>query len=137
MLRAANSISGDNIKLSERLFIPSYRLRGFENGKIGPKDGNDYIGGNFLSAINFTSTVPQILSNYQNMDIVLFLDAANVWGVDYSSSIDDGNAIRSSVGVGVDWFTVVGPLNFSLAQPILKESSDKTESFRFNLGTTF
>ncbi len=137
MLRSANSISGDNIKLSERLFIPSYRLRGFENGKIGPKDGNDYIGGNYLSAVNLTSTLPQILSNYQNMDVVLFLDAANVWGVDYSSSIDDGNAIRSSVGVGIDWFTVVGPLTFSLAQPILKESSDKTESFRFNLGTTF
>ena len=136
-LRSANSISGDNIKLSERLFIPSYRLRGFENGKIGPKDGNDYIGGNYLSALNFTSTVPQILNNYQNLDVVLFLDAANVWGVDYSSSIDDGNAVRSSVGVGIDWFTIIGPLNFSFAQPILKEPTDKTESFRFNLGTTF
>ena len=136
-LRSANSISGDNIKLSERLFIPSYRLRGFENGKIGPKDGNDYIGGNYLSALNFTSTVPQILNNYQNLDVVLFLDAANVWGVDYSSSIDEGNAVRSSVGVGIDWFTIIGPLNFSFAQPILKEPTDKTESFRFNLGTTF
>ena len=48
------------------------------------------------------------------------MDVANIWGVDYDSSIDDGNKIRSSVGFGVDWFTPIGPLNFSLAAPISK-----------------
>ena len=43
----------------------------------------------------------------------------------------------ASVGFGVDWFTVIGPLNFSIAQPITKADTDKTESFRFNIGTTF
>ena len=62
---------------------------------------------------------------------------ANVWGVDYSSAIDDSNKLRSAVGISLDWFTPVGPLNFSLAQPLLKKDTDKTESFRFNLGTTF
>ena len=66
----------------------------------------------------------------------MFLDVANVWGVDYDIT-DDSNKIRSSTGVAVDWFTPVGPLNFSLTQPISKASTDKTESFRFNLGTTF
>jgi outer membrane protein insertion porin family len=41
------------------------------------------------------------------------------------------------MGVAVDLLTPIGPLNFSLAQPITKSSSDKTETFRFNLGTTF
>ena len=45
--------------------------------------------------------------------------------------------LRSSIGIGVDWYTPIGPLSFSLAQPLSKKSSDKTESFRFNLGTTF
>ncbi|MBD1161927.1 BamA/TamA family outer membrane protein, partial [Pelagibacterales bacterium SAG-MED15] len=45
--------------------------------------------------------------------------------------------IRSSLGFGIDWFTVLGPLNFSIAQPITKASTDKTESVRFNIGTTF
>ena len=53
LLLSANSISNDNIKLSERLFIPSNKLRGFERGKIGPKDGDDYIGGNFATAAIF------------------------------------------------------------------------------------
>ena len=55
----------------------------------------------------------------------------------YDSSIDNSNTIRSSIGVGLDWFTPIGPLNFSFAHPITKASGDKTETFRFNLGTTF
>ena len=136
-LSTSNSISGDNIKLSERLFVPTRRLRGFENGKIGPKDANDFIGGNNMVTANFNSTIPQIFPNTQNIDFLVFMDAANVWGVDYSSSIGDSNSIRSSIGIGIDWFTPIGPLNFSLAQAITKEKSDVTETFRFNIGTSF
>ena len=137
LLSAASSLSDDDIKLSERLFVPSSKLRGFESGKIGPIDGDDFIGGNYLSVINLQSTVPFLFENSQNLDAVIFLDAANVWGVDYSSSIKDGSKIRSSIGVGLDWLTPVGPLNFSLTQVISKQSTDKAETFRFNLGTSF
>jgi len=61
---------------------------------------------------------------------------ADIWGVDYNSSIKGGGT-RSSVGVALDWMTPVGPINFSFAYPISKQTDDKTESFRFNLGTTF
>ena len=137
MLKAANSISGDDVKLTERLNIPSRRLRGFESGKVGPKDGNDFIGGNYVTSININTTVPQLFPNLQNLDALLFLDAANIWGVDYDSSINDGSKIRSSFGVGVDWYTILGPLTFSLAEVISKDDSDIEESFRFNIGTTF
>ena len=137
LLLSANSISNNNIKLSERLFIPSNKLRGFERGKIGPKDGDDYIGGNFATAANFSSTLPQLLSNVEEVDFVFFVDAANIWGVDYNSSLDDMGEFRSSIGLAVDWLTPVGPLSFTFAHPITKEDSDVTESFRFNLGTTF
>tara|TARA_A100001011_G_C14318737_1_gene849339 strand:- start:3281 stop:5521 length:2241 start_codon:yes stop_codon:yes gene_type:complete len=136
-LSAVNSITNDDVKLSERLYIPSRRLRGFISGRVGPKDGNDYIGGNYTSVLNLTTTLPQILENSQTTDFAIFMDVANIWGVDYDSSIDDGNKIRSSVGFGVDWFTPIGPLNFSLAAPISKATTDETETFRFNLGTTF
>ena len=136
LFKSANSLSGDDIKLSERLYIPGNKIRGFETGKIGPKDGSDYIGGNFASTINATTTIPMILENVQSVDIVLFADAANIWGVDYNSSLDK-NGIRSSVGLGIDWLTAVGPLTFSFAYPITKESSDIEETFRFNIGTSF
>ena len=135
-IKASKSINNKDIKLSERLNIPSNKLRGFEKGKIGPIDGNDFIGGNFVSAINLSSTIPQILENSQNIDVAVFFDAANVWGVDYDSSLDNSK-IRSSIGLGIDWFTLIGPLNFSFALPLSKEDTDKTESFRFNIGTSF
>ena len=58
-------------------------------------------------------------------------------GVDYDSSLDENDEIRSSIGIGVDWFTVVGPLTFSIAETISKADTDKDQSFTFNIGTTF
>ncbi len=81
--------------------------------------------------------MPQLFPNLQNLDTSLFIDAANIWGVDYDSSLGDNSKIRSSIGIGIDWFTVVGPLNFSLTEVITKDDNDIEESFRFNLGTTF
>ena len=136
-LKTANSITDEDVKLSERVFLPSNRLRGFERGKIGPKDGKDFIGGNYASSINITSTLPKILEDSQNIDVLFFMDAANVWGVDYDSSINDNSKIRSSLGVGIDWLSPIGPMNFTLAQPLSKADTDIIENFRFNLGTTF
>ncbi len=134
--KAANSLGDDDVRISSRLYLPSRKLRGFESGKIGPIDGNDFVGGNYLAAFNAQSELP-IFESLETIDFNIFYDAANVWGVDYSSAINDSSALRSSVGLGVDWYTPIGPLSFSLAQPISKKSTDKTESFRFNLGTTF
>ena len=136
-LQSANSITGEDVKLSERLSIPSSRLRGFESGKVGPKDGNDFVGGNYVATMNFTSTLPKILEDNQDVDILFFIDAANIWGVDYDSSIDNSSKLRSSIGLAVDWFTAIGPLNFSLTETLTKNDTDVTESFRFNIGTSF
>ncbi|MDB9742588.1 outer membrane protein assembly factor BamA [Candidatus Pelagibacter sp.] len=135
--KTSNSLSGKNVKLSDRLSLPASKLRGFESGKIGPKDGADYIGGNYAASINIATSLSQILPNSQNTNFSIFFDAGNVWGIDYSSSLSDESKIRSSVGIAVDLFTPVGPLNFSLSEPITKGKNDITESFRFNLGTTF
>jgi len=135
--QAVNTLKGDDARLSKRLYTSGSKLRGFEKGKIGPIDNGDYVGGNYVSGLNFSSTLPQILPSLEKIDFNLFFDAANVWGVDYSDTIDDSNKIRSSFGLAMDVLTPIGPMNFSLAQPVTKKSSDKTESFRFNIGTTF
>ncbi len=133
----ANSLSGKDVKLSDRLYLPESRLRGFESGKIGPKVGKDFIGGNYALSFNANTTLPQILPNLESADFSLFFDAANVWGIDYNDTIGDGGKIRASVGLAVDLFTPIGPLNFSFSEPISKGKYDITETFRFNLGTTF
>ena len=90
-----------------------------------------------VSNLNFQSTLPKILEDNQNIDLLFFIDAANLWGVDYDSSLDDSSKIRSSIGIAVDWFTAIGPLNFSLTETLTKNDTDVTESFRFNIGTSF
>ena len=134
--KMVTSLSDEDVRISDRLQVPGNRLRGFQKGKVGPVD-NGYVGGNYVSAINFSTNLPQVLPSMQNLDFKYFIDTANVWGVDYSSNINNSNAIRASTGVGVDWFTPIGPLSFSLSKAIKSKKSDKTETFRFNLGTTF
>ena len=134
--KSINSLSNDDVRLSKRLYLPSRRLRGFESGKVGPKDGSDYIGGNYVTSLNISTTLPELLKDLENVEFKFFYDLGNVWGVDYNSSLDS-NKIRSSTGLSIDWFTPIGPLSFSFAQPITKADSDITEGFRFDIGTTF
>ena len=127
----------DDVRISKRLYIPPSRLRGFAKAKVGPLDNNDYIGGNHLTSLNMSATLPNIFEGLDNLDVGVFFDAANIWGIDYDSSLDDKSTIRSSAGIGLNLLTPIGPLSFSFANAISKASSDKTETFRFNLGTQF
>ena len=135
----AKTITGlsDDVRISKRLNIPSSRLRGFEKNRVGPIDNNDYVGGNHVTAVNLSATLPNILEGLDNLDIGVFLDAANIWGIDYDSSLDDKSTIRTSTGVAFNLLTPIGPLSFSFANALTKASSDKTETFRFRLGTQF
>jgi len=135
-ISAINSIDGSDVRVSERLYLSSRRLRGFESGKVGPKDGKDFIGGNYSSAASISTTLPTFLPELESVDFNIFLDAGNIWGVDYNSKLDK-NKIRSYTGISIDWLTPVGPLNFVFAQPITKASTDVEQSFRFDIGTTF
>ena len=126
-----------DVRISKRANIPYNRLRGFEKGKVGPVDDSDYVGGNYVTALNLSTTIPGLFRSVENVDFTYFIDVANVWGVDYDTNIDESNKIRSSTGIGMNLLTPIGPLSFSLSKPITKKSTDKTETFRFNLGTTF
>ena len=135
--RAINSVNDEDVRVTDRLSLPRNKLKGFQSGRIGPVDNKDYVGGNYAVSLNFDTTLPMILPSLESIDFKYFLDAGNVWGIDYSDTIDDSNKIRSATGITIDWFTPIGPLNFSFAKDISKASTDKTESFQFNLGTTF
>ena len=135
----AKTITGlsDDVRISKRLNVPSSKLRGFEKSKVGPVDNNDFVGGNHVATLNLSATLPNIVEGLDNLDVGVFIDAANVWGVDYNSSLDDKNTIRTSTGVAFNLLTPIGPLSFSFANALTKASSDKTETFRFRLGTQF
>ena len=135
--QAINGLNDEDVRLNKRTKLSTTKLRGFESGKIGPKDGVDFVGGNYAVATNFEVNLPNLLPENTNTDIGLFLDFGNVWKVDYDDTIDDSNKIRSTTGIYTSWISPVGPMSFIFSQNLSKASTDVTESFTFNLGTTF
>ena len=134
---AVNGLNDKDVRLSKRANLPSNRLRGFESGKVGPKDGEDHVGGNYAMASNLEVSLPNLLPESTKTDIGLFLDFGNVWSVDYSDSVDDSSKLRSSAGINTSWLSPLGPMSFVFSQNLSKASTDVTESFNFRLGTTF
>ena len=134
---AINGLDNEDIRISKRLHLSSRKLRGFESGKVGPKDGNDYVGGNYATSANFEANLPNLLPEDINTDIGFFLDFGNVSGIDYDGSIDGAFKVRSSTGFNVNWMSPVGPVSAVLAKNLMKHNNDRTQSFNFNLGTTF
>ncbi len=127
----------DDVRLSKRINLPSKRLRGFEAGKVGPVDQGDYVGGNYATALNLEAQLPNLLPEATQTDVAAFLDFGNLWSVDYDSSAGSSSKLRSSVGVATQLYTPIGPVNFVLAQPLSKAESDKTQTFKFQIGTSF
>ncbi len=136
-LSAINGVGDDNVRLSKRKNLSQRKLRGFERGKVGPVDGSDHVGGNYAAALNLEANLPNFFPESTKTEVGLFLDVGNLWGVDYDSSIDESNELRSSTGVAASWLSPLGPMTFIFSSNLSKASSDKTESFSFNLGTTF
>ena len=50
---------------------------------------------------------------------------------------DDGNVVRTSVGVGLIWASPFGPLRFDYAVPLTKGQFDRVQQFKFGGGTSF
>ena len=59
------------------------------------------------------------------------------WHVDYSSTVNDSNKIRSSVGVATNMYTPIGPLSFVISQNLSKAETDETQTINFQIGTSF
>ena len=134
--RAIHGIDED-VRITNRLFLPAKKLRGFNTRRVGPKDGSDWVGGNYTTSLSFEAMLPNLLPESTRTDISLFVDNGNVWEVDYSNTVEDSNKIRSAFGVSANVFTAVGPLTFTLAQDISKNSTDEAQFFNFRLGTSF
>ena len=57
-------------------------------------------------------------------------------GTDWAQ-YDNGNVVRTSVGVGLIWASPFGPLRFDYAVPLTKGQYDRVQQFKFGGGTSF
>ena len=138
-LKLANASGFDSkyVKLSDRQHASNVDIKGFESRGIGPVDGADHVGGNNLATLSFKSTFPNPIPDSLRANSFIFYDLGNVWGVDYSDTISSNSKIRSSIGLGLDINSPLGPVSFVYGVPISKSSTDIVQKFTFNIGTSF
>jgi len=111
-------------------------VRGYERNSLGPLDSNgNPFGGNFQTILSTEFLMPvEAIASSESFRVGLYFDAGNVF-----ATVDAFEAaeLRASVGLSAKWFSVIGPLEFSLAQPINDQAGDRTEIFQFALGASF
>ena len=110
-------------------------FKGFDFRGLGPISNGIYLGGNqvFTSTLGYGSSF--LFDEKDNVNIKLFLTSGSIWDSDYATNNDF--ELRSSVGVSLDFITAIGPISFSYANPISKETSDKERQFTFTIGSSF
>ena len=113
------NISARKATAIERL-EPFSRIRRYIKRNLNRKFSFDKRSFIEEEGLNFEAQLPNVLPEDSRADLGLFLDFGNVWGVDYDSTIDDSNKIRSSTGVVVNWSSPIGPMSFTLAQNLSK-----------------
>lgn len=112
-------------------------VRGYDGNSLGPRDSNgNPIGGNLRVQANAELVFPfPGVEDSSSVRMSAFLDVGNVFNT--KTSEFDSNELRSSVGFALNWFSPVGPLIFSWAEPINDKAGDELESFQFSLGFAF
>ena len=135
------NINGYNDKyspLSSNFKLGGKKLRGFKSGKIGPKLGNSFTGGQYFYV---TSIETNIDLNIDAFDITTtaFIDVGSVWGLENPAyaTIDDKHEARSSIGVNFNWDTAIGPINIIYANTIKSNTNDTTDNLYFDIGYNF
>jgi outer membrane protein insertion porin family len=136
--------SGGVLRLTNRFFIGGDTLRGFAVGGIGPRDAatGDALGGRYYYTGTAELSFPLGLPKEIGLLGKAFIDAGSLWGADDSiaagnSSVLSTQTTRIGSGIGVQWISPFGPIRVDYAFPIVQDSFDRTQNFRFSFGTRF
>ncbi|NDE90559.1 MAG: outer membrane protein assembly factor BamA, partial [Alphaproteobacteria bacterium] len=136
---------GQNVRINDRFYMGGENLRGFRFSGVGPRDLtggiSDALGGNRFARTRVEVTFPTGLPEEFGLRGRVFNDAGLLDEVDAqplpAEDFRSDSKIRMSSGIGLTWQSPFGPIGVDLAQPILKQSYDETEFFRFSFGTRF
>ena len=107
-------------------------IRGFKYAEISPRDPvtGDRIGGPRFLQFNTEIRFPL----YKKLGIIgtVFFDAGNVYGPNYV-----GPFLRPTSGVGIRWFSPMGPLRIEYGYNITKHPWERSGAWEFTMGGTF
>jgi len=112
-------------------------VRGYDARSLGPRDSGDTpeaLGGDRRLLGNLELQVPLPGDAGEDKRISFFIDGGQVYGP--GSSLDIGE-LRYSAGIAFNWFSPMGPLAISYAEPLNDKAGDDTQRIQFTLGRFF
>ncbi len=136
------SYSKGSSRVTDRFFMGSSVMRGFDPGGIGPRDADtdDALGGTAFSVVRLETEFPLGLPSEYGITGGAFIDYGGAWDVDTDSgaNIDSNEFIgRTVAGVSIFWNTPLGPLRFNWSEAIEAEDFDNTSNFDVTISTSF
>ena len=139
---------GQSLPLIDGFFGGPTLVRGFAPNGFGPRDltpgtTHDNLGGNAYWATSYELQSPiPFIPQSMGLKAAVFADAGSLWGNGASkyrpslssSFVGNSRAVRSSVGAGLVWDSILGPLRVDYAYPISKAPYDVTQRVHFGYG---
>ncbi|MCC5974193.1 MAG: outer membrane protein assembly factor BamA [Rubellimicrobium sp.] len=129
-------------RVTDRFFMGSRVMRGFEPGGIGPRDADtgDALGGNTFAVARLEAEFPLGLPEEYGISGGVFVDYGSVWDIGRATSADvlyNDFTPRAVAGVSIFWDTPIGPLRFNFTEALMAEELDRPRSFDFTVSTSF
>jgi outer membrane protein insertion porin family len=142
----------DDSRVTDRFFLGSRVLRGFERQGVGPRDAatDDALGGNAFAVLRLESEFPLGLPEEYGVTGGAFFDYGSVWNVGNLQGLpetEDEAAVagvlyndftpRAVVGLSIFANTPLGPLRFNFTEALEAEERDRPVTFDVTVSTTF
>ncbi len=130
---------GDDVRILDRFFMGGDDLRGFTSAGVGPRDERtgDAVGGKWFYGGTLGISFPLGLPNEFGIRGRVFSDFGILGGAEGRAAGDrirDTGTLRMSVGFGIGWRSLLGPIDINFAKPVIDESFDETELIHFSFG---
>ncbi len=131
-------------RITDRFFLGSRQMRGFEPGGIGPRDAvtDDALGGNVFAVARLEAEFPIGLPSEYGISGGAFIDYGSVWDIGRAAPVgttllyDDFTA-RTVAGLSIFWDTPIGPLRFNFTEALDAQEFDTPKSFDVTISTSF
>ncbi|SHJ26064.1 Beta-barrel assembly machine subunit BamA [Shimia gijangensis] len=136
----------DDSRVTDRYFLSSKQLRGFEPLGVGPREyqagvQDDALGGKYFAVARFEAQFPLGLPEEYGVNGGFFYDVGSVWGLDQNSGVGtvfyEDLSWRHVIGFSIFWETPVGPLRFNFTKALKKEALDRERNFDFTISAQF
>ena len=128
------SLNNNDILTDDKFALGGRWLRGFDNFGAGPRNSRtSYVGGNNLAVTKLDYSYEITKNSNFPIYLNIFNDYGLIWENKTKPTQSDNN-LRSSAGLGLKYYSPIGPIGFTWGFPLIDEEYDIKRMFLFSVG---